>query len=52
MKILIIEDEAKTARFLKKGLGEAGYVVDVAADGSWKVCTWPSKSMSTSSFWT
>jgi two-component system, OmpR family, copper resistance phosphate regulon response regulator CusR len=33
MKILIIEDEVKTARFLKKGLGEAGYVVDVAADG-------------------
>jgi two-component system copper resistance phosphate regulon response regulator CusR len=33
MKILIIEDEGKTARFLKKGLGEAGYVVDVAADG-------------------
>lgn len=33
MKILIIEDEAKTARFLKKGLGEAGYVVDVTADG-------------------
>jgi two-component system copper resistance phosphate regulon response regulator CusR len=33
MKILIIEDEAKTARFLKKGLSEAGYVVDVAADG-------------------
>ncbi|MGO8757290.1 MAG: heavy metal response regulator transcription factor [Terracidiphilus sp.] len=33
MRILIIEDEAKTAKFLKKGLGEAGYVVDVAADG-------------------
>ena len=33
MKILIIEDERKTAKFLKKGLGEAGYVVDVAADG-------------------
>jgi two-component system copper resistance phosphate regulon response regulator CusR len=33
MKILIIEDEAKTARFLKKGLGEAGFVVDVAGDG-------------------
>jgi two-component system copper resistance phosphate regulon response regulator CusR len=33
MKILIIEDEVKTARFLKKGLGEAGYVADVAADG-------------------
>jgi two-component system copper resistance phosphate regulon response regulator CusR len=33
MKILIIEDEAKTAKFLKKGLGEAGFVVDVAGDG-------------------
>lgn len=33
MKILVVEDEAKTAKFLKKGLGEAGYVVDVAADG-------------------
>ncbi len=33
MKILIIEDEAKTAKFLKKGLSEAGYVADVAADG-------------------
>ena len=33
MKILIVEDEAKTAKFLKKGLSEAGYVVDVAADG-------------------
>jgi len=33
MKILIIEDEVKTARFLQKGLSEAGYVVDVAGDG-------------------
>jgi two-component system, OmpR family, copper resistance phosphate regulon response regulator CusR len=33
MKILVIDDEAKTAKFLKKGLVEAGYVVDVAADG-------------------
>ncbi len=33
MKILVIEDEIKTAKFLKKGLSEAGYVVDVAADG-------------------
>jgi two-component system, OmpR family, copper resistance phosphate regulon response regulator CusR len=32
MKILIIEDELKTSRFLRKGLSEAGYVVDVAAD--------------------
>ncbi len=33
MRILIIEDELKTAKFLKRGLSEAGYVVDVAADG-------------------
>ncbi|WP_446743406.1 heavy metal response regulator transcription factor [Silvibacterium acidisoli] len=33
MRILVIEDEAKTARFLKKGLGEAGFVVDIAANG-------------------
>jgi len=33
MKILVIEDEIKTAKFLKKGLSEAGFVVEVAADG-------------------
>jgi two-component system copper resistance phosphate regulon response regulator CusR len=33
MKILIIEDEVKTAKFLRKGLSEAGYVIDVAPDG-------------------
>lgn len=33
MKILVIEDEVKTAKFLKKGLEEAGFVVDVASDG-------------------
>jgi len=33
MKILVVEDEAKTAKFLKKGLSEAGYVVDLAANG-------------------
>ena len=33
MKIMVIEDEVKTAKFLKKGLSEAGYVTDVAADG-------------------
>jgi two-component system copper resistance phosphate regulon response regulator CusR len=33
MKILVIEDEVKTAKFLKKGLSEAGYVIDVAGDG-------------------
>src|ERR1700678_4633461 len=33
MKILVIEDEAKTAKFLKKGLGEAGFIFDVGGDG-------------------
>ena len=33
MRILVIEDEIKTAKFLKKGLGEAGFVVDVSGDG-------------------
>ncbi len=33
MRILIIEDETKTAKFLKKGLSEAGFVVDVTRDG-------------------
>jgi two-component system copper resistance phosphate regulon response regulator CusR len=33
MRILVVEDEAKTARFLRKGLEESGFVVDVAADG-------------------
>jgi two-component system, OmpR family, copper resistance phosphate regulon response regulator CusR len=33
MKILVVEDEAKAADFLLRGLGEHGYVVDVARDG-------------------
>jgi two-component system copper resistance phosphate regulon response regulator CusR len=33
MRILIVEDEEKTARYLQKGLGESGFVVEVARDG-------------------
>jgi len=33
MRILVIEDEKKVARFIKRGLEEAGYSVDVATDG-------------------
>jgi len=33
MKILIVEDEVKTGDYLKQGLGEAGFVVDLARDG-------------------
>ena len=33
MRILIVEDEAKTGEYLCKGLGEAGFVVDLASNG-------------------
>lgn len=33
MKILVVEDEAKTGDYLRQGLMEAGYVVDLARDG-------------------
>lgn len=34
MRILIVEDEAKTAAYLKRGLGENGFIADVAVDGT------------------
>ncbi len=33
MRVLVVEDEIKTAKFLKKGLTEAGFVVALASDG-------------------
>jgi heavy metal response regulator len=33
MKLLVVEDEAKLADYLKKGLTEEGFVVDVARNG-------------------
>jgi two-component system, OmpR family, copper resistance phosphate regulon response regulator CusR len=33
MRILVIEDEKKVARFIKKGLEEEGHAVDLAFDG-------------------
>jgi two-component system copper resistance phosphate regulon response regulator CusR len=33
MKILIVEDDEKTAAYIRKGLAEKGYAVDVAIDG-------------------
>ena len=33
MRILVIEDEKKVARFLRQGLEEERYAVDIAADG-------------------
>lgn len=34
MKILVIEDEVKVARFLRRGLETEGYTVETAADGA------------------
>ncbi|HQT83904.1 MAG: DNA-binding response regulator [Acidiphilium sp. 37-64-53] len=34
MKLLIVEDEPKTAGFLKKGLEENGFSADIATDGA------------------
>jgi len=34
MKILIVEDEPKTAAFVQRGFAEEGFVVDVATDGA------------------
>jgi two-component system copper resistance phosphate regulon response regulator CusR len=33
MRILVVEDEPKAAGYLQQGLGESGYVVDVAYNG-------------------
>ena len=33
MRVLVVEDEFKTASFLKRGLTENGFIVDVAPDG-------------------
>ena len=33
MKILVIEDDSETGSFLKKGLQEAGHIVDLAVTG-------------------
>jgi DNA-binding response OmpR family regulator len=33
MRILVVEDDRKVAEFIRKGLQEEGYAVDVAADG-------------------
>lgn len=33
MKLLVVEDEAKTGEYLQQGLTEAGFVVDLARNG-------------------
>ena len=33
MRVLVVEDDREMAKYLKRGLGDVGYAVDVAADG-------------------
>jgi two-component system copper resistance phosphate regulon response regulator CusR len=33
MKILVVEDEVKTGDYLRQGLVEAGFIVDLVRDG-------------------
>ena len=33
MKLLLVEDEIKTVDYLKRGLSEQGYNVDIAMNG-------------------
>ena len=34
MKILLIEDETRAAEYLRQGLSESGYAVEVASNGA------------------
>jgi two-component system copper resistance phosphate regulon response regulator CusR len=38
VKILVVEDEKKTAAYLRKGLTESGFIVDVAEEGTAGLC--------------
>jgi two-component system, OmpR family, copper resistance phosphate regulon response regulator CusR len=40
MKILLVEDEIKVSNFIKKGLEEQGYSIDVAYDGYSGISKW------------
>src|SRR4030042_1303412 len=40
MRILVVEDERRIADFIRKGLSEHGYAVDVAGDGE-EALDWP-----------
>jgi len=33
MRVLVVEDEPRMARLLKRGLEEEGHAVDIAGDG-------------------
>jgi len=33
MRIMVVEDDARTSEYVRRGLIEAGHIVDVVADG-------------------
>jgi DNA-binding response OmpR family regulator len=41
VRVLVVEDEKKIAEFIRRGLAEQGYAVDVAVDGE-EALDWPS----------
>ena len=42
MRVLVVEDDAKIASFVARGLKQAGYAVDHASDGEAGL-SWPSR---------
>jgi DNA-binding response OmpR family regulator len=40
MRVLVVEDEERIADFIRKGLSEQGYAVDLATDGE-EALDWP-----------
>ena len=52
MRILLVEDDAGASRFIRKGLHEEGYTVDVAFDSARKACIWRRRRIMISSSWT
>ena len=51
MRILLIEDDAKIASFIEKGLKEAGFSVDKCADGQSGLESRPERSPTMLRLW-
>ena len=52
MRLLVVEDEARLARALQRGLTADGFTVDVAADGVVGLGRAPATGSTTRSCWT
>ena len=47
MRLLVVEDEARLARALQRGLQAEGFVVDLAGDGADRPGGWPATAATT-----